>query len=119
MSSVLDAAIGDPTYTDSLPYSIPDALDAAKMAPFNPDSSQPWWQSIVQYGATRAIDNRYGPVNVSGNAQAGSFQGAGGKTVLANGSSGTVAGAGLLSGNTGLILLAVVGLAVVYLAVKG
>lgn len=58
--------------------------DAAKMEPAqNPigaAAGQAWWESLITYGVTRVIDNKYGPQNVAGNAQPGSFQGANGGT---------------------------------------
>lgn len=59
-----------------------DAYEQAHMAPFTPGANQgaPWWQGIIQYGVTRAIDNRYAPVNVAGNVATGSFAGANGRT---------------------------------------
>lgn len=40
----------------------------------------PWWEAVAAYGITRAIDNRFGPVQVAGNTQPGSFAGQNGKT---------------------------------------
>ena len=115
MSAALDAAIGDPYY-DSSVLSIPDQLDAAKMAPFSPDQSVPWWQNVVQYGITRAIDNRYGPQNLAGNTQAGSYQGAGGRSQLNNPSAG--AAAGLMPAGGGMLTLLALA-ALVYVIAKG
>jgi hypothetical protein len=59
-----------------------DHFEAAQMAPFTPGANQgvPWWQGIVSYGITRAIDNRYGPVPIAGNVNTGSFAGSNGRT---------------------------------------
>lgn len=118
MSASLDAA--DPYYSDSV-LSIPDASEAAQMAPFQPGTANgtPWWQSVVMYGASRAIDNRFGPTNVQGNTQAGSFQGAGGRTVMNSGSAQAGALGGLLPGGSGGLLLLVAVAAVAYVALKG
>ena len=111
MSALIDAQVDD-EYVQFRN----DQLDAAKMEPFNPLASQgvPWWQALVSYGAVRAIDNRFGPVNMQGNTQAGSFGGANGKTYANNGSA--TAGHGFMdqvtSKNGALLLLA--GAAVAY-----
>lgn len=58
-----------------------DQFEAAQMAPFTPGSNQTaWWERTIQYGITRAIDNRYGPVPIAGNVNTGSFAGANGRT---------------------------------------
>lgn len=116
MASVLDAAIGDPYYTDPV-LSIPDEMEQIKMNPFQPGTSQgmQWWQSAINYGITRAIDNRYGPQQTAGNVQAGSFAGAGGQSVLNNGSG--VIGGQLVPGVGNQVLLLVgLGLAVFLIA---
>ncbi|MBP6899521.1 MAG: hypothetical protein KBC73_05500 [Burkholderiaceae bacterium] len=61
-----------------------DMAEAQQMAPFAPPAAQQqgmaWWESLIAYGATRAIDNRFGPVNVAGNTQPGTFAGQNGRT---------------------------------------
>jgi hypothetical protein len=72
------AATGDSSgYTGVLPG---DAYDNAQMQQFAPNQSEPWYVSMIQYGITRAIDNRFGPVNVAGNTQPGTFAGQNGRT---------------------------------------
>lgn len=113
MSAQIDAAAGDPYYTQSLP----DQYEAAKMEPFNPAPQQEWWQSLVTLGVTRAIDNRYGPQNLAGNTQA-SYAGANGATYYANPQAGV--GFGGIAGMSGGTLLLLAGAAVVaVLALKG
>jgi hypothetical protein len=117
MSAQSDAAVGD-DYTTS--QWLPDQLEAAKMEPFNPLASEgvPWWQAVASYGITRAIDNRYGPTNVGGNTQAGSFGGANGRSYLNNGSA--VTGGGLLPGvDNRMLLLGLAAIAAVVFFNKG
>lgn len=102
--------------------SLGDVTDAQKMEPFNPTGGAvPWWQSLIQYGAVRAIDNRYGPTNVAGNVNPGSFAGQNGRSYQQGGTPQPATGgalAGALGGGTGgLLLLAAVG-ALIFLAVK-
>lgn len=63
-----------------------DYAEAAQMQPFIPEAAQQrgmsWWESVIAYGATRAIDNRFGPPQVGGNTQAGSFAGQSGRTFI-------------------------------------
>lgn len=107
MSAALDAAIGDPYYTDSLPG---DVNDTIKMAPFQPAIGQAagesWWESIIKYGAVRAIDNRWGPTQITGNVQPGSFGGANGATYFQapNATGQTLLGGGVLGGLPGWLL---------------
>lgn len=82
-----------------------DASEAAKMEPFNPGASSgmTWWQSMIAYGASRAIDNRFGPTNVQGNTNPGSFAGQNGRSYQ----QGPTPTAGeMLGGSGSLILLA-------------
>lgn len=60
-----------------------DSMDAAKMEPFTPAANgqqQAWWERTIQYGLTKAIDNRFGPQNVQGNTDSGTFAGTNGRT---------------------------------------
>lgn len=63
----------------ALPF---DAAESAQMTPFQPGTANgmQWWESVIAYGATRAIDNRFGPVNVLGNTNPGTFAGQNGRT---------------------------------------
>jgi hypothetical protein len=88
-----------------------DVRDAAAMGQFG-NNGAPWYQNVIQYGLVRAIDNRYGPVGVGGNMQAGTFGGANGRTYGNTGSNTygrTVSGQDPMSG---LLMLALVGLVV-------
>lgn len=69
-------------------YLLGDLYDTAHMEPAKPvqDSSEPWYVQLVQYGATRWIDNRLGPVNTAGNTNPGTFAGANGRTYTNPGS---------------------------------
>lgn len=57
-----------------------DRAEVAAMQPFAAQQDAPWWQSLVMYGATRAIDNRFGRPNVQGNTDPGTFAGSNGGT---------------------------------------
>ncbi len=57
-----------------------DVADTSQMRQFAPDQSVPWWQGIATYGITRAIDNRFGPVQTQGNTTPGSGAGNSGRT---------------------------------------
>lgn len=68
-----------------------DAAEAARMAPFAPrvqgQEQPPWWQSIVQYGLVRAIDNTLPgrSPGIAGNTSPGSFAGQNGGTYTQTG----------------------------------
>lgn len=81
MSAALDYAVGGEAGYTGLEG---DTRDTAQMQPFAQDASRPWWESLVAYGVTRAIDNRFGPPNVTGNTSPGSFAGANGRTYAQN-----------------------------------
>lgn len=73
--------------TDDNPWgfsvNLQDAMDAQKMEPFTPAAqgqNQAWWERTIQYGLTKAIDNRFGPQNVQGNTDPGTFAGTNGRT---------------------------------------
>ena len=58
-----------------------DVSEAQKMQPYAVSQSMPWWESLITFGPTRAIDNALGiPPNVLGNTGAGYFSGANGQT---------------------------------------
>jgi hypothetical protein len=99
MSAALDyLAGGEAGYTGADAFGVfsTDAIEAAQMQPFSGGGSgEPWWQSVIKYGATRAIDNRYGPVNVAGNTSPGSFAGQNGRTYSNGGAGGVLSAAGL------------------------
>lgn len=108
MSAQLDFAAGDDYYDTSV-LSIPDRYEAVKMSPFQPGTQDgtSWWQSALQYGIVRAIDNKFAtPVNTVGNVQAGSFSGANGRTYMNNGSAQPAAGLGI---SNDMLMLAAIG----------
>lgn len=115
MSAALDYAIGGEQAYTGLPG---DATDTEQMAPYvNTGGGQMrWWEGLIAYGVTRAIDNRLGPVNVAGNTGAGTFGGQNGRTY---GNQPSAAGGGVagVGGLPGWAVLAGVGL-LAYLAVK-
>ena len=100
-----------------------DVYDYSHMAaPQAAYTGQSGWDSIgamaaqmVGYGFTKAIDNRFGPTNVAGNTNPGSFAGQNGKTYV--NAKGQVVQAGGFDPMM-LLLLAGAGL-VVYLAARG
>lgn len=98
MSAALDYAVGGEAAYTGLEG---DSSDARAMQPFAADQSAPWWQSLVAYGVTRAIDNRFAPPNVTGNTSPGSFAGANGRTYSqapqASGGGAMLAGSGVPS----------------------
>jgi hypothetical protein len=64
-------------------YNLGDGMEAAKMEPFTPlaaGQTAPWWERAAMYGLTRAIDNRFGPQQVAGNVDSGTFAGQNGRT---------------------------------------
>lgn len=90
MGAAIDYATGgEAAYTGELPG---DVTDNRQMAPFQPGTGagMAWWESLIAYGATRAIDNRFAPVNVNGDTSPGSFAGSNGRT-YSNGQDGPAA----------------------------
>lgn len=112
MSAALDAQAGDPYYTTAMPG---DLYDTARMQPFAPRQDVAWWQSLIAYGVTKAIDNKTAPPNVAGNVQPGSFAGANGRTYV-NGPTGGAPGN--LGIPTSWLLLGGAAL-IAYVALKG
>lgn len=86
-----------------------DQREQSKLSGFYP-GQKPWWEGLATYGATRAIDAHFGPNPVQGN-QAGTYAGQNGRT-YAQGQVGLTGG----SDGSGLILLALAGLALYALA---
>lgn len=111
MSAALDYLVGGEAGYTGLAG---DVADSAAMQPFSASQAQPWWQGVIQYGLTRAIDNRFAPPNVSGNTSPGSFAGQNGRT-YSNGQGGT-AGAFQL---TPLMMLALGAVVVALVVSKG
>lgn len=88
-----------------------DQYDHLKMAPFVPvpaaAPAMAWWESLASYGVTRAIDNRFGPVNLGGNTSAGTFAGQNGRTYTnTTGAGAQPAGAAGIGGSTLLLIAA-------------
>lgn len=109
---------GEAGYTGSDAFGVMpgDAFDNAQMAPFAPQGTgMAWWESLITYGATRAIDNRFAPVNVAGNMQPGSYAGANGRTYQSapTGQGGAAAGFAGMSSQTMLLLAGAAALAFV------
>ncbi|MCV2361652.1 hypothetical protein LNV08_22025 [Paucibacter sp. TC2R-5] len=126
MMSPTDDAAYTGSYNDSagawdMGGATPDQFEAAQMQPFTPGSNQgvPWWQGIIGYGITRAIDNRYGPTPIQGNVAAGSFAGQNGRSYYQapNGTRGQVPQSQQQAGTNPLVLLG--GLALAALAFAG
>lgn len=70
-----------------------DVSDGRQMQAFAP-AGMSWWEGVAAYGITRAIDNRFAPVQVQGNTQPGTFAGQNGRT-YSNAPAGTTAPGGL------------------------
>lgn len=99
-----------------------DYTEAAKMQQFSGGGGTPWWQGLISYGITRAIDNRYGPPAVSGNVAPGTFAGQDGRTYAQQPQAyrGQPPVAPVSGGlNTGTMLLLGAAAVAVYLIAKG
>lgn len=74
---------GEAAYTGADAFGVVldgDVRDMTQMQAFAPTQAAPWWQSLIMYGATRAIDNRFAPPSVAGNVHPGSGSGQSGAT---------------------------------------
>jgi len=105
----MDTATQYQMLDNSYGYSMPgDLNDAAHMAPYvsNPanGASVGYWEGLIGYGITRAIDNRLGPVPIQGNMTPGSFAGQNGRSYSQNTQGRTVQQAAPQSGGLGLLL---------------
>lgn len=125
MSASIDyAAGGERAYSGADAFGVysTDAAEAASMQPFNADQSRPWWESVILYGATKAIDNRFTRPAVEGNTNAGTFGGANGRTYgqtpNATGGAPTIFGASTIAGVPAWVVLAAGAAVVVYLATR-
>lgn len=83
------AAGGDAAYTgDGYTLNTIDAAEWQKMVPYQAapagNEAAPWWQNLVSFGVTRAIDNTFPgqATRVQGNTQPGSFAGQNGRTYI-------------------------------------
>jgi hypothetical protein len=63
-----------------------DQTDAQHMDQFAPSSQEPWWQGVIKYGLTRAIDNQFHQPATQGSGTPGSFAGQNGRTYNSDGS---------------------------------
>ncbi len=86
---------GDPyAGNQALTLTEADATEWAKMQAYTPapaDNAAPWWQNLVAYGVSKAIDNTFpsDPSAIMGNTRPGSFAGQNGATYNQRGSSAT------------------------------
>ena len=124
MSARYDYATGEAGYTGSDAFGVysTDAAEARVMQPFNADQSQPWWQSLILYGATKAIDNQFTRPAIEGNTNSGTFGGANGRTYgqtpTATGGAPTLFGRATIAGVPAWVVLAAGAAVVVYLATR-
>ena len=85
---------GDPFGVDTAPVlTESDRSEWAKMTAYTPapnreSEGSPWWQNLVSYGVTKAIDNTFPNEqhNIRGNTGPGSFAGQNGRTYNQRGS---------------------------------
>lgn len=120
MSAFLDyQATGDSSGYTGGDYLPGDTFDYAKMQPIAGGSDgSPWWARTIEYGITRAIDNRFGPTNVAGNTNPGTFAGQNGRTYVqpAHGTGASVQAPGGFAISP---MTLVAGAALLYFALKG
>lgn len=82
----------NPWIPDSVTLTELDASEWQKMQRFTPapdgQEPAPWWQNLVSYGITKAIDNTFpsDPRGIQGNTAPGSFAGQNGRTYNQRGS---------------------------------
>lgn len=117
-------AVGLPPGVDPNYYLPGDIYDAQAMAPWTPPAAQAqdmtWWQGLMAYGITKAIDNQFPntPTGIYGNTYPGSIAGPGRTYTLnplANGGGAASAGARFSLAGNPLLMLALVGVAVLLL----
>ncbi len=85
---------GDPYGVDTAPVlTDSDRGEWAKMTAYTPAPTReaegaPWWQNLVSYGVSKAIDNTFPnePRRIQGNTQPGSFAGQNGRSYDQRGS---------------------------------
>lgn len=84
---------GDPIQSNTFALTDSDMGEWARMTRFTPAPTSeaeraPWWQNLVSYGVTKAIDNSFPnePSRIRGNTQPGSFAGQNGRTYNQRGS---------------------------------
>lgn len=84
---------GDPIQSNTFALTDGDMAEWAKMqrftaAPTPEAQSAPWWQNLVSYGVTKAIDNSFPSESrgVQGNTRPGSFAGQNGRSYDQRGS---------------------------------
>lgn len=85
---------GDPynVMMGSIALTDADAAEWSKMQTYTPapaDNVAPWWQNLVSYGVSKAIDNSFpgDAYSIQGNTRPGSFAGQNGSTYNQRGSS--------------------------------
>ncbi|MFT3665573.1 hypothetical protein [Piscinibacter sp.] len=118
MSARIDYMMGDVGYTG--PSLMPgDVTDTAAVAPYvNTSNGASWWESLIQYGVTKAIDNKLGGSNVAGNTAVGSYAGQNGRTYM-NNTSGQAGGLSASVGGVPLWALLAVGAVAAFVALRG
>ena len=86
---------GDPyTAASSVALTDSDATEWAKMQAYTPapaDNTVPWWQNLVSYGVSKAIDNTFPntTTSIQGNTRPGSFAGQNGQSYNQRGATAT------------------------------
>lgn len=99
-------AYNDPPGDQSAYYFATDATEAAKMTQFYPTAgARPWWESLAQYGVTKAIDAHYAQPPQVNTSTPGTYAGANGRTYTQGRAS--IDG----EGGQNLLLIALAGLA--------
>ena len=78
---------GDPLASNTFSLTDSDMTEWAKMTRFTPAPTpeaqgSPWWQNLISYGVSKAIDNSFPneTSRVQGNTKPGSFAGQNGRT---------------------------------------
>lgn len=113
--SGISVATQDPYNIDLGAYLPGDVVDNAKMQVSAADAAAPWWQTAIQTGITRLIDNTTGPTRVSGNTDPGSFAGSNGQTYPQDVARRSPASIQSTGGGVNMLLL----LGLAYLLIKG
>lgn len=74
-------AQNDPPGDQTAYYFATDFNESQKMSQFYPNSgTKPWWESLAQYGATKAIDAHFAPQPQVNTSTPGTYAGANGRT---------------------------------------
>lgn len=100
-------AQNDPPGDQSAYYFATDATEASKMTQFYPQSgTRPWWESLAQYGVSKAIDAHFAPSSPVNTSTPGTYAGQNGRTYTQG-----RAELGGEGGGQNLLLIALAGLA--------